>query len=176
MGKEFIMNAKIEKAFNKQINEELYSAYLYLAMSAHFEAENLKGMANWMRVQAQEEMTHAMKFYQFIFDRDGKVTLTEIKAPKGSWKSPQEAFEGALSHEKKISSLIHGLVDLSLKESDHAANTFLQWFVNEQVEEEASAKEIVDKLKFAGDNKVTLFMMDSELGQRVFTPPAASAE
>ncbi len=170
------MNPKIEEAFNKQLNEELYSAYLYLSMAAHFEGENLKGMANWMRVQAQEEMTHAMKFYHFIFDRDGKVTLTEIRTPKVSWKSPQNAFEDALSHEKKISAFINDLVDLSLKENDHAANTFLQWFVNEQVEEEASAKEIVDKLKFAGDNKVTLFMMDSELGQRVFTPPAASAK
>jgi ferritin len=170
------MNTKIEKAFNKQINEELFSAYLYLSMSAYFEAENLKGMANWMRVQAQEEMVHAMKFYHFIFDRDGKVKLTELRAPKVKWTSPLNAFEDALDHEKKISALIHGLVDLSLKESDHAANTFLQWFVNEQVEEEASAKEIVDKLKFAGDNKVTLFMMDNDLGQRVFTAPAASAE
>ena len=170
------MNAKIQKAFNKQINEELYSSYLYLSMSAYFEAENLKGMANWMRVQAQEELTHAMKFFHFIYDRDGKVTLTELRAPKVKWTSPLNAFEDALSHEKKISAFINDLVDLSLKESDHAANTFLQWFVNEQVEEEASAKEIVDKLKFAGDNKVTLFMMDNELGQRVFTPPAAEAD
>ncbi len=166
------MNKKMEEAFNKQLNEELYSAYLYLSMSAYFEAENLKGMANWMRQQSQEEMMHAMKFYSFIFDRDGKVTLTEIRSPKTQWNSPQDAFEDALGHEKKISRNIHDLVDLSLKESDHAANTFLQWFVNEQVEEEASVKEIADKLKFAGDNKVTLFMMDSELGQRQFTPSA----
>ncbi len=170
------MNAKIEEAFNQQLNEELYSAYLYLAISAHFEAENLKGMANWMRVQAQEEVTHAMKFYHFIIDRDGKVTLTEIRTPKASWKSPEDAFSDALSHEKKISSLINDLVDLSLKENEHAANTFLQWFVNEQVEEEANAKEILDKLKFVGDNKVAQFMIDNELGQRVFTPPAAAEE
>jgi len=169
------MNKKIEEAFNKQINEELYSAYLYLSMSAWFEAENLKGMANWMRQQSQEEMTHAMKFYNFIFDRDGTVALMEIRSPKTEWKSPQDAFEEAFSHERKISGMIHELVDLSLNESDHAANSFLQWFVNEQVEEEATVKEIVDKLKFAGDNKVTLFMMDSDLGQRQFTP-AADAE
>lgn len=169
------MNKKIEEAFNKQLNEELYSAYLYLSMSAWFEAQNLKGMANWMRQQSQEEVAHAMRFYNFIFDRDGVVTLTEVRTPKTDWKSPLNAFEDAFSHERKISGFIHGLVDLSLTENDHAANTFLQWFVNEQVEEEASVKEIVDKLKFAGDNKVTLFMMDNELGQRQFSA-AAEAE
>jgi ferritin len=166
------MNEKIEQAFNKQLNEELYSAYLYLSMSAWFETQNLKGMANWMRQQSQEETAHAMKFYDFIFDRDGTVTLKEIRSPKTEWKSPLNAFEDAFSHERKISGFIHDLVDLSLKENDHAANTFLQWFVSEQVEEEATVKEIVDKLKFAGDSKVTLFMMDNELGQRQFTPAA----
>jgi ferritin len=170
-----MLNQKIQDAFNKQINEELYSAYLYLSMSAHFESENLKGMANWMRVQAQEEMVHVMKFYTFILNRNGRVSLTQIGSPKTDWKSPLEAFEDVYKHECHITKCIHDLVDLSLKESDHAANTFLQWFVNEQVEEEASALEVADKLKFVGDNKVALFMMDNELGQRVFTPPPAAA-
>jgi ferritin len=168
-----MLNKKIEEAFNKHLNEELYSAYLYLSMSTYFEAENLKGMANWMRLQAQEEMGHALRFYNFIFARDGRVTLTEIRTPKTNWKSPLDAFEDAYSHECKISSLINGLVDLAIKENDHPANTFLQWFVNEQIEEEAGVKEIVDKLKFAGDNKVTLFMLDNQLGQRAVATPTA---
>ena len=170
MGKEFDMNKKIENAFNKQINEELFSAYLYLSMSAYFEAESLKGMANWMRLQAQEEVTHAMKFYSFIHDRDGAVTLKELKAPKTKWKSPLDAFEDAYKHECKISGLIDGLVDLSKKENDHASSSFLKWFVDEQVEEEASVKEIVDRMKLAGDSKMALFMFDRELGQRQSSP------
>jgi ferritin len=115
-----------------------------------------------------------MKFFDFIQERDGKVTLTQVEAPKTTWESPLEAFQDAYQHECKISGLINGLVDLSLKESDHAANAFLQWFVTEQVEEEAAALTIVDKLKLVGDSNVALFMLDGELGQRTFTPPAAA--
>jgi len=166
-----MLNPKIEEAFNRQINAELHSSYLYLSMAAYFESENLAGMAAWMRIQAQEELNHALKFFDFINERDGRVTLTPVEGPKIEWESPFDAFQDAYNHECKITGLINQLVDLSIHESDHAANAFLQWFVTEQVEEEASAKTIVDKLKLAGDNTVALLMMDGELGQR---PPAAA--
>jgi len=170
-----MLKPNIEEALNKQLNAELFSSYLYLSMSAWFESTNSPGMANWMRIQAQEELTHAMKFFDFIHERDGKVTLVQVDAPKTAWDSPLDAFQAAYEHECKVSGLINGLVDLALQESDHAANAFLQWFVSEQVEEEASALGIVDKLKLVGDNSVALFMVDGELGQRAPAAPAASA-
>lgn len=166
------MNQKIQDTFNKHLNAELYSAYLYLSMSAYLESENLKGMAHWMRIQAQEEMTHVMRFYDFIHDRDGRVGLKSIDTPKGEWKSPLDLFEDALAHERMVSGLINDLVNLALAENDHMANTFLQWFVNEQVEEEATVKEIVDKFKLVGDNGVARFMLDGELSQRMLAPAA----
>jgi ferritin len=169
-----MMNKKIEDAFSKHLNAELYSAYLYLSMSAWLESTNMKGMANWMRVQAQEEMVHVMKFYAFILDRGGKVKLTAIEGPKGEWKSTLEVFEDAYKHECKVSALIADLVTLAEQEHDRPADTFLQWFVNEQVEEEKSALEVADKLKLVGDNGAALFMIDNELGARVFVPPATA--
>ena len=168
-----MLNPKIQDALNEQINAELYSSYLYLSMSACFESKNLAGMANWMRIQAQEELLHAMKFFDFINERSGRVVLTQIEAPQTEWNAPLEAFENALEHEEKVTGLINALVDLSLAESDHATNTFLQWFVTEQVEEEAAAQTIVDKLKLVGDNPVALFMIDGELAQRTPPPPTA---
>lgn len=167
------MDRKIQDAFNEQLNAELYAAYLYLSMSAYFESQNFKGIAHWMRTQAQEELLHAMKFFDFLNERGARVLLAKVKEPKTEWSSPLDAFEDTCEHESKVTSLIHGLVELSLSEKDHAANTFLQWFVTEQVEEEATAQEIRDKLKFVKDNAVALFMIDQELGQR--TPPAAGA-
>ena len=166
-----MMNQKIQDALNWQLNAELFASYLYLSMAAYFESQNLKGMAHWMQVQAQEENMHAMKFFDFINERAGRVVLAQIEAPKTEWSAPLEAFEDACQHESKVTGLINDLVDLSLSEKDHAANTFLQWFVTEQVEEEASTQEIRDKLKLAGDSPVALFMIDQQLGQR--TPPAA---
>ena len=166
-----MLNQKIEDAFNKQLNAELFSAYLYVSMSAYFEANTLRGMANWMRVQAQEEVQHAMKFYDFINERGGRVLLTKLDGPETDWASPLAAFEHACTHEAKVTQLINELVDLAIREKDHAANAFLQWFVTEQVEEESSAKEVADKLKFATDNPGALFMIDQELGQRVVAPP-----
>jgi ferritin len=160
------MNQKIEDAFNKQINAELFSSYLYLSMSAYFEAQSLPGMASWMRAQAQEENTHAMKFYDFIFERDGRVTLTALDAPKTEWGSPLQAFEEAYKHECMISGRINDLVNLAIAEKDHASANFLQWFVTEQVEEEASVLAIVDQLKMVGDHSMGLFMTDRELGRR----------
>lgn len=160
------MNKKIETAFNKQINAELHSSYIYLAMSAWFESQNLKGMAHWMRAQAAEEQSHARKFYDFIHDRGGRVKLTAIEAPPSDWSSPAAAFDEAYKHECKISALIHGLVDLAAEEKDHPAANFLQWFVSEQVEEEAHASEIADKLRMIGDSKGPIFMIDHELAGR----------
>ena len=168
-----MLKPAIEKALNKQVNEEFYSAYLYLSMSAHFKAINLPGVANWFRVQVQEEIVHAMKIYDFILGRGGRVTLDAVAAPETKWKSPLAAFQAGYKHERHITGCINALVDLAIKQSDHAMNTFLQWFVTEQVEEEANADAIVQKLKLVGDNTSALFMVDQELAARVFVPPAA---
>ena len=170
-----MLGKKIEEAFNEQINWELYSGYLYLSMSAYFLSINLNGFANWMRVQATEELTHAMKFFDFINERGGRITLLETKAPPKEWESPLAAFQDAYEHEQFVSNRINDLVNLALEEKDHASNNFLQWFVAEQVEEEASVDEVAQKLKLIGGDGGGLFMIDQELAQRVFTPPAAPA-
>lgn len=169
-----MLSEKMEKALNDQIMWELYSSYLYLSMSAHFLSVNLAGFANWMRVQAQEELLHAIKFYDFVNERGGRVVLQTVKAPPSEWTTPVSVFEDTLKHERQVTKRINDLVDVALKEKDHATNIFLQWFVTEQVEEEASVKEILEKLKLLGDARGGLFMLDRELAQRVFTPPAAS--
>ena len=171
-----MLDQKIQTALNKQLNAELYSSYLYLSMSAYFQSVNLSGFANWMRIQAQEELVHAMKFYDFINERGSRVMLQPVEGPPTEWSSPLDAFENAYRHEQKVTGLINDLVNLAVKERDHATNIFLQWFVTEQVEEEASADEVVQKLKLMGDARGGLFMLDREMGQRVFTPPAATAE
>jgi ferritin len=168
-----MLKPRIQEALNGQLNAELFSSYLYLSMSAYFDSQSLAGMANWMRIQDQEETIHAMKFFEFINDRDGRVLLTQIDSPKTEWTSPLNAFEEALEHERKVTQMIGDLVDLSLEEKDHAANIFLQWFITEQVEEESAAKTIVDKLKLVGDNPVALYMLDGELAQRTLPPPVA---
>jgi ferritin len=170
-----MISRQIQDAFNNQLNAELYSAYLYLSMSAYFESMNLKGFANWMRCQAQEEMVHAMKFYSFLNDRGGRVVLSAIDSPPVKWDSPLAAFEDAYRHEQKVTGLINNLVDLAMQEKDHSAGAFLQWFVTEQVEEEASADAVVQKLKLAGGQGAALFMIDAELATRVFTMPTAQA-
>ena len=169
-----MLKEKIQKALNQQVNAELYSSYLYLAMASYFESINLKGFANWMRVQTQEELVHSMKFYDFINERGGKTLLSAIEGPPTEWPSPQAVFEHAYEHEQKVTGLINNLVDLSTAEQDHATSNFLQWFVAEQVEEEASADEVVQKIKLMGDASGGLFMLDRELAQRVFTPPATA--
>lgn len=170
-----MLKEKMLAAFNKQINAEMYSAYLYLSMEAYFQSINLTGFATWMRAQTQEEMMHAMKFYDFVFERGGHVTLEAIDKPPFSWESPLAAFKEVLKHEQHVTSLINDLVDMAIKERDHASNIFLQWFVTEQVEEEASADAVIQRLKLAKDNASGLFMIDAELGQRVFTMPADTA-
>jgi ferritin len=166
-----MLSKKMEKALNDQINAETYSAYLYLSMSAYFQSINLKGFGNWMQVQAQEELSHAMKFYEFVHERGGRVTLTPIEAPPSEWDSPLDTFESVLEHEIKVTDLINGLTDLALEERDHATQIFLQWFVTEQVEEVDSASDVVQKIKLIGDASGGLFMLDQELGARTFTAP-----
>jgi ferritin len=169
-----MLDPKIQEAFNKQVNAELFSAYLYLSMAAYFESTNLPGMAGWMRNQAREEFEHAMKFFDFINERGGRVVLTEIEAPKTQWDSPLDTFQYTYEHECKVTGLINALVDLAIREKDHAAGAFLQWFVTEQIEEESSAQSIVDKLKMVGDHGAAVFMLDGQLGQRTSPPPAES--
>ena len=165
-----MISKKVEKELNKQLNAELYSAYLYLAMSAWFQEKNLKGFAHWMYVQYQEESNHAQLFYNYILERGGKVEFPLIAAPKASWKNVVEVFTETLTHEQHVTSLINNLMNVSIAEKDHAAANFMQWFVNEQVEEEANVIDILEQLKMIEGKGAGLFMMDRELKLRVFTP------
>ncbi len=171
-----MISKKMEEALNGQVNAEMYSAYLYLSMESYFKSLNLNGFAGWMRAQAQEEMMHAMKIYDFVNERGGRITLKAIEGPQTEWDSPLAVFEAVYVHEQKVTGLINELVDLAIKEKDHATNAFLQWFVNEQVEEESSADEVVQQLKMMENAPGGMFMLDRELGKRVFTPPAAEGE
>ena len=168
------MEEKMQDALNSHLNAELYSSYLYLSMAAYFESKDMAGFANWMRVQAQEELAHAMKFYDYIAQRGGKITLTQINTPPTEWESDLTVFEHVYEHEQMVTGLINKLVDLALSLSDHATNNFLQWFVAEQVEEEESASGVLRKLKLMGDAPGGIFMLDSELAKRVYNPPAKS--
>jgi len=171
-----VIGQALQDAVNKQINAELYSSYIYLSMSAYFESLGLPGFANWMRCQAQEEVLHAMKFYHHLCERDGRVLVAAIDGPATEWQSPLDAFQTAYAHEQKVSGMINDLVDLAEEQRDRAAANFLQWFVAEQVEEEASAKAVVDKLNLIKDAPAALFMVDAELGQRIFVPPPPGGE
>lgn len=154
------------QAMNRQLNAEMYSSYLYLSMAAWFEGQNLRGMAQWMRVQAKEEHAHGMKFYEYIVDRCGTVALDAIEAPPAKWASPLAVFEATLQHERKITGLIDALAGLAEKETDRAASVFLQWFITEQVEEEANAAQIVETLRKIKDSVGGLFHLDHHLGKR----------
>jgi ferritin len=161
-----MINKTMQKSMNNQIQAELYSSYLYLSMSAYFESVNLPGSAHWMRLQSNEELAHAMKFLEHIQERGGRVKLMEIEAPPIDFESPLTVFKMAYEHEQKVTGLIHDLYKLALEQNDYAALTMLQWFVDEQVEEEQSALAVVEKLEMIGDNKMGLFMVDRELAQR----------
>ena len=161
-----MLSKTMQDAMNEQIKNELYSAYIYLSMSAYFENTNLPGFARWMRVQSQEEMEHAMKFYHFIYERGGQVVLHAIGQPPAEFQSPLDVFERTLEHEQKVTAMIHRLYALAVQEEDYASQVFLQWFVTEQVEEEDSATQIVDTLKMIGDKRHALLMLDRELGRR----------
>jgi len=161
-----MIKPSLEKALNEQINAEFHSAYLYLSMAAYFHSVNLDGCAHWMDMQYQEEVAHAMKIFAFLNDRGGRIHLTAIDGPEAEWASPLAAFEAAYEHEQYITGRINNLVGLAIKENDYATHTFLQWFVNEQVEEEASVDAIVQSLKMMEGDKRGLFMIDRELGAR----------
>jgi ferritin len=173
------INKKVEDAINKQLNAEFYSAYLYLGMSSRCTELNLKGMANWFYVQAQEEMTHAVKFYRFVLDRGGHPVMPAIDGVRTDWKTSLEMFAAAYEHEKVVTGLINNIADIALAERDHATASMLNWFIDEQVEEEANSSEITEKLKLIGESRDGLFMLDKELSARVFvdrTQPAGGAQ
>lgn len=161
-----MISKTMEAALNRQVNREMYSAYLYLAMSAYCETTGLKGFAKWMRVQAKEEQTHAMKIYDYILARGGTISLDTIEAPKAKWSSAGKVFDEVYAHEQKVTGMIHALVELAQKEKDHATFEMLQWFVKEQVEEEEHASEIVGQIKMLGDVVGHLFWLDHQLGKR----------
>lgn len=166
-----MLTKKMQDALNAQINAELSSAYIYMAMAAYFESKDVPGFANWMEVQTKEELSHAQLFYTYIYERDGRVELSAIEGPPKDWKSLVDAFQGAYKHEQYITKRIHDLVALARKEKDAATENFLQWFVKEQVEEEANAKAIIQQLKLVGDYGPGILMLDRELATRMFTPP-----
>jgi ferritin len=160
------MKGAVRDAIGEQIKHEFYSAYLYLSMAGSFEAASLPGFAHWMRKQSEEEREHAMKFFDFLLDRGERVQLQAIDQPPYSFRSPLDTFEQALEHEKEITAHIHELYELSVQEKDYPAQVLLNWFVAEQVEEEKSAAEIVEKLRMAGENSTALLLLDKEMGDR----------
>ncbi len=168
-----MLSPKMQAALNAQINAEYYSSYLYLSMAAYAESTNLKGMANWFRVQAQEELGHAMKLFDYVHNRRGQVELKPIEGPPTTWDSPLAVFEATLGHEQHVTALINHLVQLAGEENDYATQAFLQWFITEQVEEEATADQIVQQLRLIQNAPGGLFMLDRELGQRTFVAPTA---
>ena len=161
-----MVNTAVEDAINRQLNAELDSAYLYLSMSAHFASEGLPGFAQWMRVQAREELGHAMRFFDHLVDRGGRVRLSALEQPTSEFGSPMAVFEQVLEHERAITASIHALHDQAVKEGDHACQPLLLWFISEQVEEEKSAAQIVDQLRMLGDQKGPLLFLDRHLGKR----------
>jgi ferritin len=165
-----MISKRLETELNKQLNAELYSAYLYLSMSAYLSLKNLSGFSHWMKIQFEEEQSHAMKLFQYILDRGGKVDLYVIEAPQKEWDGIIDVFQSIVNHEAKITNLINNLVDVALEEKDHATVSLMQWYVNEQVEEESSVNDIYDQLRLIEGKGAGLFMLDREARQRVFTP------
>ena len=166
-----MISQKLNILLNEQIQKEFYSAYLYLSMEAYFANQNLDGFVNYFHVQVQEERDHALKFFNYINQKGGKVELMPIDAPQIDFKSAIEAFEITLNHEQTVTKSIYNIVDNALEERDHGTNSFLQWFVTEQVEEEATADKNLRKLQLIKDDPNGLLMLDAELAQRVYTPP-----
>lgn len=161
-----MISDKMQRALNDQLNLELYSSYIYAAMAAHFEYKNLHGFANWFEIQVKEELGHAAKFYKYINDQGAQVQLQAIKQPTGDFKTPAAAFEQSLEHERQVTKSINALMAQSIGESDYATAAFLQWFVTEQVEEESSVDDVIQKLKLVGEDPRGLFMMDRQLAMR----------
>lgn len=171
-----MISKKMIASLNEHLNKEIYSGYLYLSMAAYSTSIGLNGFANWFKVQVQEEMVHAQKFYDYINQQGGRVALKAIDEPPKDFSSPSDLFEKTLEHEKVVTKRINNLVNMATKEKDHATETFLQWFVTEQVEEEASPTEILQRLKLVGKDGNGILMIDSQLATRVFTPPPTNAQ
>jgi ferritin len=167
-----MLSEKMTDALNNQLNKEIYSAYLYMSMSAYSSYSGLKGFANWFMVQYQEEMVHAMKIYDYIDNQSQQVKLVAINQPPTEFESPLDMFEKTLKHEQFVTKSINDLVDIAISEKDHATNIFLQWFVTEQIEEEGNDNDIISRLRIVGEDGNGLLMVDKELSARVFTPPA----
>ena len=166
-----MINEKMEKAFLDQINKELYSEYLYLSMKAYFANLNLMGFVNWMDVQVQEEHAHAMGMFDYVIERGGKVILESIDKPENHWESPLDVFRAVLAHEEYVTSRINALMDVAEETKDRAAMTFLNWYIKEQVEEEANVGGVLAQLELIGDDKTALFALDKELATRTFVAP-----
>jgi ferritin len=161
-----MISVSMQNAINEQIKNEMFSAYLYLSMAAHFEAENLPGFANWMKVQSKEEVEHAMKFFEYVYDRGGRVTLKAIDQPQTTFEAPLDIFKQVLEHERKVTAMIHKLYELALKENDYPSQVMLQWFIKEQVEEEKNGETIIEQLKMVGDSSAALMMADRQFAAR----------
>ncbi|MBP3316985.1 MAG: ferritin [Alistipes sp.] len=170
-----MLSVKMQDALNAQINAEMWSAYLYLSMSMAAADKGLKGMANWFAVQFKEEQDHAQIIINYILSRGGRVKLAAIDAVETEWDSPIDMFEQTLTHERKVTSMIHNLYNLAVEERDHATSNMLNWFVDEQVEEEDSAREIIDQLRLIECNKLGLYMIDKEMATRTYTTPSPLA-
>lgn len=166
-----MINEKLEKVINQQINAEMYSAYLYLSMSAYLESINLPGFASWMRVQFEEEQFHALRFFTFLNERGGRVELEAIEKPQFVWNNVIEVFEHTLEHERHVTSLLNNIADIAETEKDRPTRNLMVWFIDEQVEEESSAEKIINELKLINGEGHGMLMLDRELGTRVFTPP-----
>lgn len=171
-----MLSKKLEEALNEQINAEFWSAYLYLSMAADMSDKGFAGISNWFNIQFKEEQDHAMKIYNYVLSRGGRVELKPIKEVETEWKNPLKAFEETLKHERVVTSLINELYDLALQEKDYATQSMLKWFIDEQVEEEESAQDIISKLKLIGDNGYGLYQFDKELAARVYTPISTVSE
>jgi ferritin len=171
-----MLSKKVAKALNEQVTKEIASSYLYLQMAAWFETQNLKGFATWLKVQAQEELAHGMIFYNFLVERGAQVELGEIAKPEAVFSSAQHVFERVLAHEEGVTASINNIMDVAIKDHDYATQRRLDWFISEQVEEEANATEIIARTKLLGDGQ-SLFLLDKDLGLRTFVmpPPLAAA-
>lgn len=170
-----MLNKKIEEALNAQINAELWSAYLYLSMAAYAHANGNPGMGNWFEVQFKEEQDHAKIMFNYIIQRGGRVELKPIVAVPTTWESPLAVFEATLAHEQKVTSLINNLFTLSTAENDYATQSMLKWFIDEQVEEEENAQNIIDNLRMIQGNGYGLYMLDKELAARTYVQPSPLA-
>jgi len=167
-----MLNKRIEEMINDQMNFEIYSSYIYLAMAAYCDSEDLTGFASWFNVQVKEELFHVEQFYKYLVERGGRPTYTAIDAPQKDWESPLAAFENALVHEGIVTDRINKIMTAALEENDHATVSFLKWFIDEQVEEEASVDAVIKQLRLIGDSGQALFFMNRELAARTFTTPA----